>query len=79
MIAQEKEDRYRKLVQTTRDLAQHIEWLLPFLDKRAKESGDVAGMQINAKEAASSAKKLLHFYETEDAVKARSLAGGRER
>lgn len=67
-------ERVKKLTATARELAQHIDWLLPFLDKRAKESGDVAGMQVNARDAADRAKKLVSWLETEDALKAKELS-----
>jgi hypothetical protein len=62
------------LTLTVRNLAEQIDWLLSFLDKKAKESGDVAGMQTNARQVAEEAKRLLQFYAVEDAGKARDLA-----
>jgi hypothetical protein len=67
-------ERVKKLSTAIRELSQHIDWLLPFLDKKAKESGDVAGMRANARRSAEAARGLLRFYEAEDAVKAKSLS-----
>ena len=67
-------ERVQRLTQTVRDLAQQIDWLVPFLDKKAKESGDVAGLQVNARQTADSARKLLHFYEAADEIAAKNMA-----
>jgi hypothetical protein len=69
-----EQERLKKLVALTREMTQHIDWLLPFLDKKARESGDVAGLQLNAKDAADRARKFLNFIEAEDAVKAKDLS-----
>lgn len=71
---EEIERRYKVLLETTRDLAQHIEWLLPFLDRKAKESGDVAGLQLNAREAVRHAREMIATYETLDKIAAEKLA-----
>jgi hypothetical protein len=68
------EQRNRELVQIVRDLSQHIQWILPFMNAKAKESGDVAGMQANAKAAADEAIKRLNFYEAEDRLRSEKLA-----
>ena len=73
MIDDDKK-RIRDLTQTVRELSQQIDWLLPFLDKKAKESGDVAGMQLNARQASDAAKRKLNFYDVIDASAAKDIA-----
>jgi hypothetical protein len=61
-------------VTIVRDLAQQIDWLAPFLNAKARESGDVAGMQMNAREAARMVRATIHFFEAQDETRAKDLA-----
>ena len=70
----EKNKRYQRLSNTIRELANHIDWLSPFLTKKALESGNVAGLKLNAEMAALEARNLLNFYEVEDKINAQALA-----
>jgi hypothetical protein len=76
MDEDEATKRILKLTETVRNLSQQIDWLVPFLNKRAKESGDVAGIQLNARQASEDAKRLIHTYEVIAVAKATELATG---
>jgi hypothetical protein len=68
-------ERIKSLTDEVRELARMILWLTPFLSAKAKESGDVAGLQVNAEEAARHARALLNTYDAEDRIRAKELAG----
>ena len=44
-------------------LSKTIDWMLPFLNEKAKGSGNVTGLQMNAMQAVKDAQLLLSRYE----------------
>lgn len=71
---QRARERYEQLRHMLDQSAHHIDWLLPFLDRKARESGDVYGMQLNAQQHAENIRVLINTYDIEDRVEARELA-----
>lgn len=70
--ARERYERLRNMLEESR---RHIEWMLPFLNAKASQSGDVAGLQINAREHAKEISGMIRAYDVEDEVEAARLAG----
>lgn len=69
--ARERYDALRALALLS---AQHLAWMLPFLDHKARESGDVAGIQNNVRRLIDEINGTLRAYDVEDIVEAKTLA-----
>jgi hypothetical protein len=67
-------ERYERLRQMLEQSAKHIDWLSPFLTTKAAQSGDIAGMQVNARQHAEDIRAVLRFYDAEDKATAEHAA-----